>query len=50
MMAIIVQTDLKKVIIRKKPKNLDHTEWEELNEKTLSTIQLCLVNRVLMRY
>ncbi|MBA0771868.1 hypothetical protein Gotri_007334 [Gossypium trilobum] len=46
MMAILVQTDLKKVVIEKKPKNLDHTKWEELDEKTLSPIQLCLVNRV----
>ncbi|MFQ6629191.1 hypothetical protein Gotur_007746, partial [Gossypium turneri] len=26
---------------------LDQTEWEELDEKTLSVIQLCLANRVL---
>ncbi|MFQ6652257.1 hypothetical protein Gotur_024206 [Gossypium turneri] len=47
MMAILVQTGLKKVVIGKKPKNLNQIEWEELDEKALSAIQLCLANTVL---
>ncbi|MBA0881345.1 hypothetical protein Goshw_001625 [Gossypium schwendimanii] len=47
MMAILVQIGLKKVIIRKKLENLNQIEWEELDKKTLSVIQLCLVNTVL---
>ncbi|KAG8485099.1 hypothetical protein CXB51_021018 [Gossypium anomalum] len=42
MMAIIVQTSLKKVVTEKKPENLNQTEWEELDEKELYAIQLCL--------
>ncbi|MBA0636504.1 hypothetical protein Godav_029695, partial [Gossypium davidsonii] len=34
-MVILVQTSLKKVVIGKKPKNLNQTEWEELDEKSL---------------
>ncbi|MBA0849465.1 hypothetical protein Goshw_016375 [Gossypium schwendimanii] len=47
MMAILVQTGLKKVVTGKKPKNLSQTKWEELNEKALSVVQLCLTNTVL---
>ncbi|MFQ6660850.1 hypothetical protein Gotur_029216 [Gossypium turneri] len=47
MMTILVQTGLKKVVTRKKPENLNQTEWEELDEKALSTIHLCLANTVL---
>ncbi|KAK5836877.1 hypothetical protein PVK06_012681 [Gossypium arboreum] len=47
MMAILVQSGLKKVVTGKKPENLNKTEWEELDEKALSTIQLCLANTVL---
>ncbi|MFQ6634944.1 hypothetical protein Gotur_011225 [Gossypium turneri] len=47
MMAILVQTDLKKVVTEKKLENLNQTEWEELDKKVLSTIQLCLMNTVL---
>ncbi|KAG8472883.1 hypothetical protein CXB51_034847 [Gossypium anomalum] len=47
MMAILVQFDLKKVVTGKKPKNLNKIEWEELDEKGLSAIQLCLANTVL---
>ncbi len=32
---------------REKPENLNKTEWEELDEKALSAIQLCLANTVL---
>ncbi|MBA0609685.1 hypothetical protein Godav_021699 [Gossypium davidsonii] len=38
MMAIQVQFGLKKVVIRKKSENLNKIEWEELDEKALSTI------------
>ncbi|MFQ6651713.1 hypothetical protein Gotur_023923 [Gossypium turneri] len=47
MMAILVQTGLKKVVTGKKPKNLNQIEREELDEKALSAIQLCLANTVL---
>ncbi|MFQ6640575.1 hypothetical protein Gotur_016159 [Gossypium turneri] len=38
MMAILVQTGLKKVVTRKNPENLNQTEWEELDEKALDHI------------
>ncbi|MFQ6664177.1 hypothetical protein Gotur_031366 [Gossypium turneri] len=47
MMAILVQTSLKKVVTGKKPENQNQTEWEELDEKAFSAIQLCLENTVL---
>ncbi|KAG8474865.1 hypothetical protein CXB51_031592 [Gossypium anomalum] len=47
MMAILVQSGLKKVVTGKKPENLNKIEWEELDEKALSAIQLCLTNTVL---
>ncbi|MFQ6633947.1 hypothetical protein Gotur_011049 [Gossypium turneri] len=47
MMEILVQNGLKKVVIGKKPENLNQIEWEELDEKALSAIQLCLANTVL---
>ncbi|MFQ6629260.1 hypothetical protein Gotur_007395 [Gossypium turneri] len=47
MTAILVQNDLKKVVIGKKPVDMDQLEWEELDEKTLSTIQLYFTNNVL---
>ncbi|KAK5772274.1 hypothetical protein PVK06_048555 [Gossypium arboreum] len=47
MMAILVQSGLKKVVTRKKLENLNKTEWEELDDKALSAIQLCLANTVL---
>ncbi|MFQ6639605.1 hypothetical protein Gotur_015402 [Gossypium turneri] len=47
MMAILVQSGLKKVVTGKKPENLNKIEWEELDEKALSAIQLCLANTVL---
>ncbi|KAH1082310.1 hypothetical protein J1N35_022071 [Gossypium stocksii] len=46
MMAILVQTGLKKVVIGKKPENLNQIKWEELDEKALFVIQLCLANTV----
>ncbi|MFQ6647442.1 hypothetical protein Gotur_021616 [Gossypium turneri] len=47
MMTILVQNGLKKVVTRKKPENINQTEWEELDEKALSAIQLCLANTIL---
>ncbi|MFQ6634313.1 hypothetical protein Gotur_010703, partial [Gossypium turneri] len=47
MMAILVQSGLKKVVTGKKPENLNKTEWEELDENALSAIQLRLMNTVL---
>ncbi|MBA0839644.1 hypothetical protein Goarm_005350 [Gossypium armourianum] len=32
MMAILILTGLKKVVTGKKPKNLNQTKWEELDE------------------
>ncbi|KAG8492272.1 hypothetical protein CXB51_009917 [Gossypium anomalum] len=37
----------KSIITGKRPKNLNKTEWKELDEKALSAIQLCLANTVL---
>ncbi|MFQ6657884.1 hypothetical protein Gotur_027372 [Gossypium turneri] len=47
MMAILVQTGLKKVVTGKKHENLNQTEWEKLDEKALSAMQLCLAYTVL---
>ncbi|MFQ6659365.1 hypothetical protein Gotur_028282 [Gossypium turneri] len=38
MMAILVQSGLKKAVTGKKPENLNKTEWEELDEKDLNHI------------
>ncbi|MFQ6662073.1 hypothetical protein Gotur_030010 [Gossypium turneri] len=38
MMAILVQSSLKKVVTGKKPRNLNKIEWEELDEKALDHI------------
>ncbi|MFQ6659178.1 hypothetical protein Gotur_028174 [Gossypium turneri] len=37
-MPILVQSGLKKVVTKKKPENLNKTEWEELDEKALDHI------------
>ncbi|KAG8488335.1 hypothetical protein CXB51_016384 [Gossypium anomalum] len=47
MMTILAQSGLKKVVTGKKPENLNKTKWEELDEKALPAIQLCLANMVL---
>ncbi|MBA0646649.1 hypothetical protein Goklo_014598, partial [Gossypium klotzschianum] len=39
---------LKRVVIEKKSDNLNQLEWEELDEKALSTILLCLMNSILV--
>ncbi|KAG8486238.1 hypothetical protein CXB51_019548 [Gossypium anomalum] len=49
MTEILVQNDLKKVIIGKNLTDANQTEWEELDEKTLSTIHLCLTNNELQK-
>ena len=45
-MAILTQNGLNKALSSKtkKPATMTDKQWEELDEKTLSTIQLCLVN------
>ncbi|MBA0765331.1 hypothetical protein Gotri_014548 [Gossypium trilobum] len=35
------------LLSRKKSENLNQTKWEELDERALSAIQLCLANTVL---
>ena len=49
MMTILTQNGLKKALARKKKKPVTMTEeqWEELDEKALSTIQLGLATNVL---
>ncbi|MBA0787941.1 hypothetical protein Gotri_027622 [Gossypium trilobum] len=47
MTVILVQNGLKMVITGKKPADMDKSEWEELDGKTLFVIQLCLSNNVL---
>ncbi|MFQ6646938.1 hypothetical protein Gotur_019417 [Gossypium turneri] len=42
MMAILVQSGLKKVVIGKKPENLNKTKWEKLDGEDL----ICLVEKV----
>ncbi|MBA0728946.1 hypothetical protein Golax_020421, partial [Gossypium laxum] len=46
MTIILVQYGLKKVVTRKKPANINQSKLDELDEKALSTIQLCLTNNV----
>ncbi|MBA0781606.1 hypothetical protein Gotri_002515, partial [Gossypium trilobum] len=49
MMAILIQGDLKKVYTKKKPVDMDKSEWDMLDKNVLSTIQLCLTNNVLQK-
>ncbi|MBA0809547.1 hypothetical protein Gohar_025192 [Gossypium harknessii] len=46
MMAILVQTSLKKVVTRKKPKNLNQSEWEELDEVLMEKTSSALWKRL----
>ena len=48
-MAILTQNALKKALgsKTKKPATMTDEQWEELDEKTLSTIQLCLTTHIL---
>ena len=47
--AILTQSGLKKVLLRreKKPQDMKEETWQELNEKALTAIQLCLADEVL---
>ncbi|MBA0838070.1 hypothetical protein Goarm_010167, partial [Gossypium armourianum] len=45
-MAILVQTGLKKVIIEKKPENLNQTKWKELDEVLMENISSALWKRL----
>ncbi|PKI45057.1 hypothetical protein CRG98_034558 [Punica granatum] len=47
MLAILVQNGLKKVLLGTKPESMSASDWEELDEKVLSTIQFCLTNTIL---
>ncbi|MBA0824957.1 hypothetical protein Goarm_021589, partial [Gossypium armourianum] len=49
MMTILVKTGLKNVVTGKKPENPNEIEWEELDEKALSAIQLYLTNTVFQK-
>ncbi|KAG8472848.1 hypothetical protein CXB51_034773 [Gossypium anomalum] len=44
MLAILVQNDLKKIVTGQKPTDLDQSKCDELDEKALSAIQLCLMS------
>ncbi|MBA0798759.1 hypothetical protein Gohar_009319 [Gossypium harknessii] len=46
MMEILVQIGLKKVVIRKKPENLNQTEWEELDEVSMEKTSSILWKRL----
>ncbi|MBA0803619.1 hypothetical protein Gohar_013809, partial [Gossypium harknessii] len=46
MMAILVQTDLKKVVTEKKLENLNQTEWEELDEVLIKKTSSALWKRL----
>ncbi|MBA0787196.1 hypothetical protein Gotri_027116 [Gossypium trilobum] len=50
MTTILIQGDLKKVLIEKKPANTDKSKWDRLDKKVLSMIQLCLTNNVLQEW
>ena len=49
MMAVLTQNGLKKALSgkTKKPTTMTDEQWEELDEKALSIIQLCMVTHVL---
>ena len=49
MNVILTQSGLKKALLGrgKKPQGMREETWEELNEKALTVIQLCLVDEVL---
>ena len=49
MMAVLTQNGLKKALggKTKKPTTMIDEQWEELDKKALSTIQLCLATHVL---
>jgi len=49
MNVILTQSGLKKALFekKKKPENMKDETWQELNEKALTTIQLCLADEML---
>jgi len=49
MNAILIQSGLKKALLgrEKKPQDMKEETWQELNEKALTAIQLCLADEVL---
>ena len=49
MNAILTQSGLKKALLgrKKKPQDMKEETWQELDEKALTAIQLCLVDEVL---
>jgi len=51
MMVILTQNGSKKALggKTKKPESMTDEQWEELDEKALSTIQLCLAPHVLRK-
>ncbi|MBA0679841.1 hypothetical protein Goari_011587 [Gossypium aridum] len=46
-MSILIQGGLEKVLTMKKPANMDKSECDRLDKKSLSMSQLCLTNNVL---
>ena len=48
MHAILTQSGLKKVLLgrEKKPQDMKEKTWQELDEKALTVIQLCLADEV----
>ncbi|MBA0831014.1 hypothetical protein Goarm_015506, partial [Gossypium armourianum] len=46
MMTILVQTDLKNIVTKKKFENLDRTEWEELDEVLMEKTSSALWKRL----
>ena len=49
MNAILTQSGLKKELLwrEKKPQDMKEETWQELDEKALMTIQLCVMDEVL---
>jgi len=48
MNAILTHSGLKKALLgREKPQDMKEETWQELNEKVLMAIQLCLADKVL---
>jgi len=50
MLAVLTQNGLKKVLAGKMtmPTTMTEEQWDEMDEKTLSAIQLCLSREVLL--
>ena len=52
MNAILTQSGLKKALLgrEKKPQDMKEKTWQELNEKALMAIQVCLADEVLDKF